>query len=228
MMADSTEYINAREEYIELIKRELLGPGSEVSIPDAKHELISSSPIQRYSVGILFPRNNKMNSDNNDVETGNGMDGNDEGLMNEAENEEITGVPLESYTGNDDKNVDNAPAPDEGDLDEEVSLAAQNKPSSFGVMFYVNGNTDRIHVSLGYGKYKRATIKDCRVPFRFPENGPHGEGGGFMGTGKCFPHRRGGGRGGDEDGNSPQRIPGGALPGTGLYRFHGDHPKRPE
>ena len=173
-MADGMEYINAREEYIELIKRELLGPGSEVSIPDAKHELISSSPIQRYSVGILFPRNNKMNSDNNDVETGNGIDGNDEGLMNEEENEEITGAPPESYTENDDKNADNAPAPDEGDLDEEVSLAAQNKPSSFGVMFYVNGNTDRIHVSLEYGKYKRATIKDCRVPLRFPENGPYG------------------------------------------------------
>lgn len=61
-----------------------------------------------------------------------------------------------------------------------------------------------------------------------PENGPHGEGGGFMGTGKCFPHRRGGGHGGHEDGNSPQRIPGGALPGIALYRFHGDHPKRPE
>ena len=38
------EYIAARKEYVERVKKELLGPGSEVSIPDEEHELISSSP----------------------------------------------------------------------------------------------------------------------------------------------------------------------------------------
>ena len=36
--------ISAREEYINIIKSELLGPGSEFSLPDAEHELISSTP----------------------------------------------------------------------------------------------------------------------------------------------------------------------------------------
>ena len=58
--------LNARDTYIDLIKKELLGPGSEISIPDAEHELISISPHTRYSIGILFPRNNKLNADNNE------------------------------------------------------------------------------------------------------------------------------------------------------------------
>ena len=48
--------IETRKEYIGLIKKELLGPGSEISIPDKEHELISSSPKSRYSIGILYPR----------------------------------------------------------------------------------------------------------------------------------------------------------------------------
>ena len=44
---NTKELIKARDEYIEGIKSELLGPGSEFSIPDSEHELISSSPIIR-------------------------------------------------------------------------------------------------------------------------------------------------------------------------------------
>lgn len=58
-MTDSTirqSMISAREEYIGIIRDELLGPGSEFSLPDKEHELISSTPTSRYSVGILFPQ----------------------------------------------------------------------------------------------------------------------------------------------------------------------------
>ena len=57
------QMVKAREEYINLIKAELLGPGSEFSIPDAEHELISSLPTSRYSIGILYPQH-CMNQDN--------------------------------------------------------------------------------------------------------------------------------------------------------------------
>ena len=40
----SNAYLDAREEYVERVKKELLGPGSEVCIPDIERELISSSP----------------------------------------------------------------------------------------------------------------------------------------------------------------------------------------
>ena len=68
MAADDTTktLIEVRKEYIELVKKELLGPGSEISVPDEAHELITNSPDVRYSIGILFPRNNQINANNDD------------------------------------------------------------------------------------------------------------------------------------------------------------------
>ena len=39
--------IDARDEYIGIIKSEILGPGSEFNYPDIEHELISSNPLSR-------------------------------------------------------------------------------------------------------------------------------------------------------------------------------------
>ena len=58
------EMIAARDEYISVLRKELLGPGSEICIPDAEHELISSSPVKRYLVGILYPQGNKLEDNN--------------------------------------------------------------------------------------------------------------------------------------------------------------------
>ena len=67
------QLIRARDEYIRLIKSELLGPGSEFNIPDAEHELISSSPMLRYYVGILYPQGNRLNLNNDEAKvTGDG------------------------------------------------------------------------------------------------------------------------------------------------------------
>ena len=44
--------ISAREEYIGIIKDELLGPGSEFSLPDREHELISS---HRFTIRLCNP-----------------------------------------------------------------------------------------------------------------------------------------------------------------------------
>ena len=66
-MTDKQKMIKTRDEYIDLVKKELMGPGSEISIPDEEHELISDAPNTRYSVGVLFTQNTKMNADNNDA-----------------------------------------------------------------------------------------------------------------------------------------------------------------
>ena len=82
-MGNKSTMISAREEYINLIRGELLGPGSEISIPDKDHELLTTSPEKRYSIGILFPKNNKMNADNDDEARG------DEGEIKENTEKEI-------------------------------------------------------------------------------------------------------------------------------------------
>ena len=52
-MLEKEDLLKVRDTYTELIKKELLGPGSEISIPDEEHELISTRPEGRYSIGIL-------------------------------------------------------------------------------------------------------------------------------------------------------------------------------
>ena len=61
------QMIEARNEYVELIKAELLGPGSEFSVQDKEHELISANPTSRYSVGILFPQENQNGQDDDET-----------------------------------------------------------------------------------------------------------------------------------------------------------------
>lgn len=161
------EMIGVRDEFIDLIKNELFGPGSEVSIPDAEHELITTSPEKRYSIGILFPQGNRMKADNGDIDSR--EEGNDSIedslLMLEQGPENPDYVEKEvtedrKFSGEEDEDLDS-----EDNLDEEVSLAAQNMPSSFGFSFFVKGNADEVHVSLKYGTYRDSQMEDCRIPF---------------------------------------------------------------
>lgn len=170
MALDKKEMLKTRNEFIELIKKELLGPGSEVSIPDAEYELITTPPEKRYSIGILFPRNNKMNADNNDAdrieeESDNGVTSEEDSTVTDNGNGEYK---TKSFSDNEEEQkgqIDDDPDSEDG-MDEEVSLAAQNMPSSFGITFLVNGNTDRINLSLKYGTYRGAILKDCKIPFK--------------------------------------------------------------
>lgn len=50
-MLEKEDLLQVRNTYTELIKKELLGPGSEISIPDEEHELISTRPEGRYLNG---------------------------------------------------------------------------------------------------------------------------------------------------------------------------------
>ena len=142
-MGFKSEMIKARDEFIALVKAELLGPGSEVSVPDAEHELITTVPEKRYSIGILFPKENKMQADGNDVDRAVPED-----EKKDAEQAETVDFDASDYIGKDitvtekDKKTEDEIDDDpdsEDNLDEEVSLAAQNMPSSFGITFFVRG-----------------------------------------------------------------------------------------
>ena len=153
-----SEMITARDNYIKMIKTELLGPGSEVSVPDAEHEIISNSPERHYSIGILFPKDNKMNADNDDSERAETSQVGTEGeFAEEAPDTDEQSVETGKATP-----VTNA---DEDNLDEEIGLSAQNMPSSVGITFFVKGNAETVNCSVSFGTYRRANADDCRVPF---------------------------------------------------------------
>lgn len=161
MLADM---LKTRDEYIELIRRELLGPGSEISMPDAEHELISNSPDVRYSIGILFPRDNKLNADSDSSNR----------VEESAETEEPE--DFQEDVDSDDEDMCERPEPttvsDEDNLDEEIGLAAQNMPSSVGITFFALGDSEKVTCRIKFATYHRALAQDCKIPF-YPRDPEH-------------------------------------------------------
>lgn len=153
------ELISAREKYINEIKAELAGPGSEFSVPDLEHELISASPISRYSVGILFPQGDRVGLDNDEVDQ-NENDGSGPADTNIADETNKSIKTAESKF----HHYEEDDIADEG-LDEEISLATQYKPSSLGLTFLVKGKTDIIKCIIKFATYRKAVVTDCMVPY---------------------------------------------------------------
>ena len=156
-MNERTDYIKARSEYVSLIKKELLGPGSEVCIPDEEHELISTSPDKRYSIGILFPKDTKLGADNDDTAR---VEETDDVVSEDEEQDKAESEP--------EKPDGNNPAEEEN-LDEEIGLSAQNMPSSLGISFFARGNTEKIKCRVSFAVYREAKREDCCLPY-YPPN----------------------------------------------------------
>lgn len=156
------QMIVAREEYINLIKSELLGPGSEFAVPDIEHELISSSPTSRYSVGILYPQGNHVNQDSDETvpiisESG------EESDIESAEDAPADEVVIETPTS-DTRNYEFDETADEN-LDEEVGMSAQYMPASMGITFIIRGNADTVRGNVSFATYKKAEVSNCIIPF---------------------------------------------------------------
>ena len=156
-MANKQELIKVRDEYIGLIKTELLGPGSEISIPDAEHELISDAPNTRYSIGVLYAQKKKMNADNNDT----GMVEEVEAEVEIDDEDRIERNQEDAFV----KHHYSASFSDEDNLDEEIGLAAQNMPSSMGITFFVKGDCEKVCCRVRFATYRKAIATDCRIPF---------------------------------------------------------------
>lgn len=156
------EMISAREEYIDIIRAELLGPGSEFSLPDAEHELISSTPTSRYSVGILFPQGNEVSQDN------------DETVPIEEIGAEQAEIPGEATRADDPVSTKKQRTYEKDDtadenLDEEIGMSTQYMPSSMGITFLVKGNCDQVRGRVTFATYRNAKVPDCAIPY-FPDD----------------------------------------------------------
>lgn len=154
------QLIDAREEYIKIIKSELLGPGSEFSLPDIEHELISSTPTSRYSVGILFPQGNQMNQDNDETVPLPEADGSTDKEESDAE-AEIQTEPVQKSR----KHVSEFDETADENLDEEIGMSMQYMPSSMGITFLIKGNADIIKGKVTFATYRKALITDCAIPY---------------------------------------------------------------
>ena len=156
------QLIDARDEYINLIKSELLGPGSEFNVPDIEHELISSSPMSRYSVGILYPQENQLNQDND--ETVPITEAEKDIHEDEVEVEETEPSEPVLTEGKGNRSYEFDETADEN-LNEEIELSAQYMPSSMGITFIVRGSSDIVRGKVSFATYRNAKISDCVVPY---------------------------------------------------------------
>ena len=148
-----------RKEYCRLVRQELLGPGSEISIPDAEHELITSPPCQRYSVGILFPQKANM-ADAEETVAGEELDFGEGSFINSNEATDTTASDIIADNHLEEPSDEKVDADgnldvDVDTLDDEVELSSQMLPSSFGMNFLVQGNLDSIHFNLECGVYSK-------------------------------------------------------------------------
>ena len=160
--------IIARDEYIGIIKSEILGPGSEFNYPDIEHELISSSPLSRYSAGILFPQGNLVNQDSDERipldEMGDNVDSEDDLETSDSESEE----PVEEVKKYKSRSYEFDETADEN-LDEEIGMSSQYMPSSMGITFLAKGNVEKLCGEVDFATYRSAKIPDCAIPY-YPDN----------------------------------------------------------
>jgi hypothetical protein len=148
------ELLNARDEYIDLLRAQLLGPGSEFALPDAEHELISASPLSRYTMGILYPKEQISAEDTEEfqeIENGEDDDTEDLGENNKPIHDESAGSEESEAL------ADN--------LDDEVDLSTQYKPSSMGITFFAKGSGTVVKGQVSFATYRRATFSDCIIPY---------------------------------------------------------------
>ena len=163
---DTSELLKARTYLVEQFRKELLGPGSEISYPDAEHEIITDLPEVRYSVGILYPQRNPIGLDNDvpdDIseqeENSNQVE--DPGVQAEELLEEDGDTSASEVTHGENE-IDER---ETLSLDDEIGLSTQNLPSSMGLTFFLRHDPAELEVLLSFGTYKKTRITDCCLPF---------------------------------------------------------------
>ncbi|NFS28124.1 helicase [Clostridium botulinum] len=153
---DINECIRVRKEIVERTRAEMMGPGSEDIGADIKYEVISDSPLDRYSVGILFPQENLYGQDDSEKEKS--TDNNDEDIDSEVEEE------VEKKKKNMNKKA-NTPifSADEEEVQEEISMANQTLPSAMGLTFFAEGEVEELNIEVSCAKYRVSQFKECVV-----------------------------------------------------------------
>jgi len=132
-------YDDFRNEFIKLIKLELHGP-SKSDIDEIKNLKINRSPSSLYTIGMLFPQ--KMNHANEISEDD--QEGIDEKI---SLDDEDTNIDL-SHTeeGSVNKTSDNSKEEnyENEEIKDDLNLSNQNKPSSMGITFNINSNSEML------------------------------------------------------------------------------------
>lgn len=162
-----SNYVNEpRLIFRDTIKKNLIGPGSDVFISEIETEIISDYPLSRYYSGILFPERDM------DVSIGE-KETNDANA--EIEDDDLETETLEIENTNEDSNEDIDKSKNV-EPEKEYSEANQYFPTNFGLTFCVPKDAKTLTVTFNYAKYiqikpTEGTIEISEEDFKmFSEN----------------------------------------------------------
>ena len=144
----------ARDIYIDRIRKELIGPGSDIFVcsEDYGDEIIEGKPLTRYYSGILFPPKTELIEDEPE-------------LFNE-DNDEINEIPKE-LVAEDKAELKKENEEVEIDADDETFKLRTNLyfPTNIGLTFCIPAKTDSIDLTLSFGTYKKASSKKVKIKY---------------------------------------------------------------
>lgn len=144
----------ARDIYLYRIKRELIGPGSDIFYcsDDFNDEIIEGKPLTRYYSGILFPPKTELIED-------------DPELFNE-DNDGLNEEPDELTTKEKENIKDENEIFYSSEEDETFKLRTNLYfPNNIGLTFCVPLEKDKINLILRFGTYKKANSKKIKIKY---------------------------------------------------------------
>ncbi|MDV4152121.1 helicase-related protein [Clostridium sp. AL.422] len=143
------EEMRVRREIVERCKAEMLGPGSEDIGGNIETEVISDSPIERYSLGILFPQNSNYEL-------------NDEEKPVKVEKEPDEDVILE-YLNEKSSETNISKSYVEDGVQDQITMTNQFLPSAMGLTFFAQGEINSLNIRVSASTYRESSFKDCCV-----------------------------------------------------------------
>ncbi|GAB4451621.1 MAG: helicase-related protein [Bacteroidia bacterium] len=142
---------------IERVKKELLGPGSDIFVckEDFSNEIIEGKPLQRYFTGILFPKQLLTNGSDNGQEE-----------MKEEDEDDLTELILE-FPDEENKEIEIFEEDDEDDKTDTQPKYSSNSffPSHFGITFAVDRSCQNFKATIRFGNYKKAGFSEIKIPY---------------------------------------------------------------
>lgn len=147
------EKIKIRQEIIDRCRAEMLGPGSEDVGGNIETEVISDSPKERYSLGILFPQGTFF--EENDGEKQIKLEGKEfyQNFIDDIKYQENNSV----------QSLDDNFSFSEDGIQEQITMTNQFLPAAMGFTFFAKGEIEELNVRVSFAKYRESSYKDCCV-----------------------------------------------------------------
>ncbi|MFN3782159.1 MAG: hypothetical protein ACK4SO_08285, partial [Candidatus Kapaibacteriota bacterium] len=142
---------------IERVKKELLGPGSDIFVCNENfaNEIIEGKPLQRYFTGILFPKQLQTNGSDNGQEE-----------MKDEDEDDLTELTLE-FPDEEEKEIEIFEENDEVEKTDTQPKYSANSffPSHFGITFAVDKSCKSFRATINFGNYKKANFQEIKIPY---------------------------------------------------------------